>query len=107
MITAFAASTLFLVCYLIYHRISGHRGLPESVQGIARTGYLTMLFSHIALAALVPALALATIYLGLKDRRAAHRRLARITLPIWLYVSVTGVAIYFTLYWYLRLPVAG
>ena len=102
MITAFGVSTVFLVCYLVYHQIEGHRSLPASLQGLVRMGYLTMLLSHIILAALVPVLAVITIYLGLKDRRAAHRRLARITLPIWLYVSVTGVAIYVTLYWCLR-----
>ena len=99
MIASFVVSSLFLACYLVYHKVAGHRELPESVQGVIRIGYLTMLASHIILAALVPVLAMTTIYLGLKDRRPSHRRLARWTLPIWLYVSVTGVAIYLMLYW--------
>lgn len=96
MLTAFAMSVLFLACYLVYHYHVGSvrfQGPP----GVRRF-YLGMLLSHVVLAAAVPFLALATIYLGLNDRRAAHRRLARWTLPIWLYVSLTGVAIYVMLY---------
>jgi uncharacterized membrane protein YozB (DUF420 family) len=60
--------------------------------------YFTVLISHVLLAALVPFLAAVTIYLGLKDKRAMHRKLAKWTFPIWLYVSVTGVIVYFMLY---------
>jgi putative membrane protein len=104
MIGAFGVSVLFLVCYLVYHKMAGHRRLPETVQGPIRVGYLTMLASHIVLAALVPILATITIYCGITDRRDAHRRWARWTFPIWLYVSVTGVAIYGVLYWCFPLP---
>lgn len=96
MLSAFGVSAAFLVCYVIYHLQAGHVafGGPPGV----RTVYFAILISHIILAALVPVLALVTIYLGLKDRRVAHRRIARWTLPIWLYVSVTGVVIYIMLY---------
>ncbi|MCL6501536.1 MAG: DUF420 domain-containing protein [Pirellulales bacterium] len=97
MLTAFCLSVLFLASYLVHHyHIGGSK--PYQGEGLGRTLYRTMLFTHAALAALVPPLAVATIILGWRDRRAAHRRLARLTLPIWLYVSVTGVIIYFVLY---------
>ncbi|RMH03662.1 MAG: DUF420 domain-containing protein [Planctomycetota bacterium] len=94
---AFLASVAFLVSYLAYHatnealvRYAG----PEW----GRTPYLALLLSHTVLAALVPILALRTLWLGWKDRRRRHRRLARITLPLWLYVSATGVLVYLVLY---------
>lgn len=96
MLAAFGVSTLFLISYLVYHfkvgsvRFTGPAGV--------RTVYLAILFSHIVLAATVPVLAIITIYLGLKDRRAKHRQFARWTFPIWLYVSITGVVIYVMLY---------
>jgi len=96
MITAFVVSILFLTCYLIYHWNVGSvhfEGPP-----VVRTIYLGILLTHVTLAATVPFLAGATIYLGLRDRRARHRALARWTFPIWLYVSVTGVVIYLMLY---------
>lgn len=96
MLWAFGVSALFLTCYLVYHSQVLHKPFPGT--GPVKGVYLTILFSHILLAITVPFLAIATIYLGLKDRRAAHRRLARFTLPIWLYVSVTGVVIYLMLY---------
>jgi uncharacterized membrane protein YozB (DUF420 family) len=93
---AFVVSVAFLACYLVYHYYVGSRGFegPRVVRGV----YLAILVSHSVLAAAVPVLALATIYLGIRDRRTRHRRLARWTLPIWLYVSVTGVVIYLMLY---------
>ncbi|MEX0679004.1 MAG: DUF420 domain-containing protein [Pirellulales bacterium] len=96
MLAAFAVSTAFLVCYLIYHYHKLHVAFtgPAAV----RTVYLAILTSHVALAATVPFLASITIYLGLADRRKKHRQLARWTFPIWLYVSVTGVVIYVMLY---------
>lgn len=96
MLSAFAVSVVFLVCYLVYHYHVGSvrfQGPPA-----VRVAYLTMLASHIVLAATVPVLAGITIYLGLKDRRHKHRQFARWTFPIWLYVSVTGVLIYVMLY---------
>lgn len=96
MVTAFGVSILFLTCYVIYHVQVGSVKFtgPPPVRQI----YLTMLVSHVVLAALVPFLAVRTIYLGVRDRRAEHRRVAKWTLPIWLYVSVTGVIIYVMLY---------
>jgi uncharacterized membrane protein YozB (DUF420 family) len=96
MLVAFGVSMLFLTCYLIYHAHVGHVRFegPESI----RSAYYAMLLSHVVLAACVPVLAGRTIYLGLYDRREAHRRWANWTFPIWLYVSITGVVIYFMLY---------
>lgn len=96
MLSAFAVSCVFLTSYLVYHyhvgsvRFAG----PPSVRAI----YLAILLTHVVLAAAVPFLAGITIFLGLTDRRHRHRRLARWTLPIWLYVSVTGVIVYVMLY---------
>ena len=99
MISAFAVSVAFLISYLIYHSMTKHRPLGEQAPQLFRIGYYGMLLSHIVLAAIVPVLAIITIYLGLKDRRAAHRKLARWTFPIWIYVSITGVLVYVALYW--------
>lgn len=96
MLAAFACSVLFLACYLWYHSHAGRIAFAGT--GLARTAYLALLLSHTVLAALVPLLAASTIFLGLTDRRRSHRRLARVTFPIWLYVSVTGVLIYLVLY---------
>ena len=96
MLAAFVVSMMFLACYLAYHAQAGHVKFsgPEPVRSI----YLAILGSHVLLAATVPFLAGTTIYLGLRDRRAGHRRLAVWTFPIWLYVSITGVVIYLMLY---------
>ena len=96
MTAAFACSVLFLVSYLAYHAAVGSVRFPGT--GTVRTVYLSILLSHTLLAAAVPFLAVATLVLGLKGRTETHRRLARVTLPIWLYVSVTGVVIYLMLY---------
>ncbi len=97
MLAAFGVSMAFLICYLTYHiGIGGSRSFAG--QGLIRPFYFAMLMSHIVLAALVPFLASATIYLGWTGQRLRHRRLARWTFPIWLYVSVTGVLIYWFLY---------
>jgi len=100
MLAAFGVSVAFLTCYLWYHFgvLKGEKGTPFGGPPPISTIYYAVLISHILLAALVPFLALTTIYFGLRDRRAAHRRLARWTYPIWLYVSVTGVLIYVALY---------
>ena len=96
MIAAFAVSAVFLGCYLTYHWLVGH--VPFRGQGPVRTVYFTILISHIVLAVFVPILALRMFFLAWKGRWDAHRRLGRITMPIWLYVSVTGVVIYAMLY---------
>ena len=102
MLTAFATSVLFLACYLTYHGAlhqytgAGHRSF-EGV-GLLKTVYLLILVSHVLLAITVPVLALITIARGLKGDWLRHRRIARVTFPIWLYVSVTGVIIYWMLY---------
>jgi len=96
MIAAFAVSTLFLICYLTYHWLVGH--VPFAGQGAIRTAYFAILISHILLAVTVPVLAIAMFALAARGRFEAHRRLGKITLPIWLYVSVTGVVIYLMLY---------
>ena len=102
MISAFVMSCLFLVSYLTHYawRASVKGGTDTKCEGGGLLGaiYVPMLISHIVLAAAVPVLAILTIRLGLKRRDAAHRRLARITLPIWMYVSITGVLIYVMLY---------
>jgi uncharacterized membrane protein YozB (DUF420 family) len=96
MLAAFATSTLFLISYLVYHANVG--SVPFTGQGAVRILYFTILISHITLAVLVPPLALVTLTHGLKQRFDRHRRIARWTLPVWLYVSVTGVIVYAMLY---------
>ena len=96
MLGAFAFSTLFLVTYLIYHYYAGSR--PFTGQGWIRPVYFVLLLTHIVLAAIIVPLALTTIYRGLSSQFARHVRIARWTLPIWLYVSVTGVVVYLLLY---------
>lgn len=101
MLSCFAISVLFLISYLFFHFVvkdGKPTRFPEDAATAARTTYLSILLTHTVLAAAVPFLATITIYLGLKDRRRAHRRLARWTFPIWLYVSVTGVIVYWMLY---------
>lgn len=99
MLSALVVSIVFLACYLYYHLIvlrgQSVRFLGE---GWSRPAYFAVLISHTALAPVVAILALATAYLGLKDRRQTHRRLARWTWPLWLYVSITGVLVYVLLY---------
>ncbi len=96
MIAAFVASTLFLICYVVYHAQVG--SVPFTRQGFVRPLYFTILVTHVTLAAAVPPLAIVTLSRGLKGRFATHRAIARWTLPIWLYVSVTGVLVYVLLY---------
>lgn len=96
MIAAFSTSILFLISYLTYHAIVGT--VRFTGEGVWRTVYLTILATHTVLAAAVPVLATITLVLGLRGRFAKHRRIARWTYPIWLYVSVTGVVIYLMLY---------
>ncbi|MEO6214057.1 MAG: DUF420 domain-containing protein [Vicinamibacterales bacterium] len=96
MLSAFATSTLFLICYLIYHWNIGSRPFPG--RGAIRGVYFTILITHIILAAAVLPLALITLSRALRARFDSHARIARWTLPIWLYVSVTGVVVYLMLY---------
>jgi len=97
MLSAYGCSLLFLVSYLYYHaKIGG--GVHYSGGGLGRSLYLAMLASHVVLAAVLPVLTTRTIWLGLRDRRVAHRRWARWTFPIWIYVSLTGVLVYVVLY---------
>ena len=96
MIAAFCVSVVFLVCYLVYHWHVGSKHFPGS--GALRTTYLSILLTHTVLAAAVPFLAVITLRRGLKRKDARHRSIARWTLPIWLYVNVTGVIVYLMLY---------
>ena len=102
MYVAFATSVAFLACYLAYHfdlkSRTGASGVPFTGPPPVSYVYYTILITHVILAVTVPVLASLTIYLGLRDYRRGHRRLARWTFPIWLYVSVTGVVIYAMLY---------
>ncbi len=95
MVSAFASSTAFLVGYIAYHYAHGDTRY-EGV-GAMRLVYFTVLITHVLLSMTVVPLALTTFYLAWKERFVAHRKIARITLPIWLYVSITGVVIYFML----------
>ena len=96
MATAFVVSIAFLVSYVIYHARVG--SVRFTGQGWIRPVYFAILLSHTVLAVVNVPLVVRTLYLALRGRIDAHRRLARITLPIWLYVSVTGVVVYWMLY---------
>ena len=96
MIGALAVSACFMVVYLYYHWLIGN--VPFAGTGIVRPVYFTVLASHVILAAVLLPLALVTAGLALAGRTAPHRKVARWTLPIWLYVSLSGVAVYWMLY---------
>jgi putative membrane protein len=96
MLTAFAVSTAFLASYLVYHFNVG--SVPFQKQGAIRTVYLTILFTHIVLAIVIVPLIFMSLSRALSARFDRHRRIARWTLPLWLYVSVTGVVVYLMLY---------
>jgi uncharacterized membrane protein YozB (DUF420 family) len=96
MLAALGTSALFLVSYVIYHANIGSRPFPG--QGTIRAVYLTILFTHIVLAAIILPMALVTATHALRTRFDRHKRIARWTLPLWMYVSVTGVVIYLMLY---------
>ena len=96
MLAAFGVSTLFLVSYLVYHYEAGSVRFQRA--GAIRTVYLSILLTHTVLAAAVPVLAVMTLARALKGRFDRHRAIARWTLPVWLYVSVSGVAVYWMLY---------
>jgi uncharacterized membrane protein YozB (DUF420 family) len=96
MIGACVSSSLFLVSYLVYHFHVG--SVPFTGQGLIRRVYFAILLTHTILAVVIVPLVLVTLSRGLRERFDAHRRIARVTLPLWAYVSVTGVVIYWMLY---------
>ena len=96
MTSAFAVSILFLICYVVYHAQVG--SVKFQGQGILRPIYFTILITHVILAATVPVLAIITLRRALKGQFEKHKKIAKITYPIWLYVSVTGVVVYLMLY---------
>jgi uncharacterized membrane protein YozB (DUF420 family) len=96
MLAAFTASCLFLVSYVAYHAQAGSR--PFTGQGLARSVYFTILITHVVLAAAIVPLALVTLRRALGGDYVRHRRIARWTFPVWMYVSITGVVIYLMLY---------
>lgn len=96
MIAAVCASALFLAGYLYYHY--HHGSTRYQGQGILRTVYFSILISHTILAAVIVPMILRTVYLAAKKQYEKHRKIAKITLPLWLYVSFTGVVIYWMLY---------
>ncbi len=98
MIATFIVSAIFLVCYLTYHFQVPSKKFPTDTPAAARYFYYVLLASHVILAMSVPFLAIAAIVQGLKNNRAAHRKIVRFAWPIWLYVSVTGVMVYLMLY---------
>jgi len=96
MLLSFATSTAFLISYIIYHWFKSG---PKEYIGSLPIFYYFILISHIILAAIIIPLALITLYRGWNDHIGKHRKIAKITLPLWLYVSITGVIIYYMLYW--------
>jgi uncharacterized membrane protein YozB (DUF420 family) len=96
MLAALATSALFLISYVVYHANIGSRPFPG--EGFTRVVYFTILITHVVLAAVILPLALTTATRGLRAQYDRHVRIARLTLPLWLYVSVTGVVIYLMLY---------
>jgi uncharacterized membrane protein YozB (DUF420 family) len=96
MILAFTTSALFLTSYVIYHAQVGSKPFPGT--GPIRVVYYAILIPHVILAAVVLPLAIVTLRRGLRRDDVRHRRIARVTLPLWLFVSVTGVIVYVMLY---------
>lgn len=95
MLTAFVASSLFLISYLVYHNFVGHTPFPG--EGFIRPVYFTILISHIILSAFVVPLVLTSYYFAFSGKFKTHRSVSLWTFPVWLYVSVTGVMIFFIL----------
>ena len=107
MLSCFLVSVVFLICYLTYHYLAGSTRFPDYPPQLVRYLYYVILATHVVLAMYVPFGAMITIYYGLRSEsessgqkayRAKHRKWAKITFPIWLYVSVTGVVVYVLLY---------
>jgi len=98
MITAVFSSTVFLTCYLIYHYHVGEKSTHFTASGIVRPIYFSLLISHILLAFITLPLVIATLIPAFRRHWEKHRRIAKWTMPIWLYVSITGVLVYLMLY---------
>ena len=98
MLAACVTSLLFLACYVTYHALRGGVVTRFAGTGAIRTFYLTMLTTHTILAIVIVPLAIVSVVNGLKMRVPQHRRVAKWTFPLWMYVSVTGVLVYFFLY---------
>lgn len=96
MVSALATSTVFLTCYLIYH--FNVLTVRFTHPGVVKWFYYVLLFTHVVLAMLVVPLVVMTVLPAMKERFDRHRRMGRFTMPVWLYVSVTGVLVYFMLY---------
>ena len=96
MLAAFASSTLFLTSYLVYHYHAGSRPFPGA--GTIRLVYFVILVSHVLLAIAILPLAISTLTKGLRGQYTRHKRVAKWTFPLWIYVSVTGVVVYVMLY---------
>ena len=96
MLTAIGVSAIFLASYLIYHWEVG--SIKFQREGIIRIIYFSILISHTILAVVIVPMVLRTVYLALKGQFSKHRKIAKITFPIWVYVSATGVIVYFMLY---------
>ena len=92
MISALAVSTMFFILYLYYHSVVGN--IPFAGQGMIRPIYFSILITHVILAAAIVPLVITTVRFAIMDKFEKHHKVARWTLPIWLYVSVTGVLIY-------------
>jgi putative membrane protein len=92
MLTAFVFSSLFLICYITNHALHGEMHFPG--HGSIRTAYLTLLISHVLLSVVALPMILITFFFSLTSRFSQHKKIARFTYPIWLYVSVTGVIVY-------------
>jgi putative membrane protein len=90
--TAFIVSSVFLVCYIVYHSVHGDTRFPGT--GLIRPVYFTILISHIVLSIAALPMVLATFFFALTGRFDTHRKWAKLTFPIWLYVSITGVVIF-------------
>lgn len=101
MITAFGVSCVFLICYLTRYYLEGNKKFPsEDYATYFMVGYYVLLASHVLLAATVPYFSMRAIYLGWKGELKKHKSFAKWAFPIWYYVSVTGVLVYFCLYWW-------
>ena len=98
MLACFGVSTVFLASYLVHKANTQTLHFDLAYGNVVRYGYFALLLSHSLLAAAVPFLAIATIITGFRDNRPLHRKLAKWTFPIWLYVSITGVLVYLMLY---------
>ena len=92
MFSALFSSALFFICYVVYHNSHGDTRFPGT--GIVRPVYFSILISHIVLSGIAVPLILSSFYLSLSGRYALHKRVSRITFPIWLYVSITGVVVF-------------